>query len=483
LLQFTIYRIIMSNTKRKKLLKIDEILKFGSTIYKSGYLCDILFGVYFAVVFVINTIYYSFFPVDFAMFMIIWVILFLISQVLLQGQRKQWKRRNWEKRKELFDTVREIFLRSPDTILKEISINRWYKKAKIIDDYRINLYIFCYSFILFFILLNLILFIIPDLTFLKNIFISVFFPSYLIGLGLKFIMCFISNYVKRFQWFLIDIMRFHYEEVESLTNTIYPTPPDTTSEQFLSQMEEILNKIEVFYTLKIFDNYRSKIKYGIDLEFFKRYLKGKHKLNQKDNFDLIPELRKLEKAMITFDNKNKLALSSKTKERLKGYQNIIETIKNDLLGSFQPYHKEDEKLKKDQIKDLIDGFELDLRFYIKRKLWAYYKDDCLNKGIPSDTREVAEKRLRHERRIEPQRDYNLYDFLTLNDLKLIITKKNNWNNIFSNVFPEKHIVQTHLEKIVQIRNRVFHSRTKAEFLKDDLDFLKLSLKELKKYLD
>jgi len=128
----------------------------------------------------------------------------------------------------------------------------------------------------------------------------------------------------------------------------------------------------------------------------------------------------------------------------------------------------------------LNKFEKKLREYITSVLQSKLGEDWWELGIPQNIRENVKNRIEKEKVNEPNRKYEDAEFLSFNDYYLILSYKNNWKLIFSNVFREKkHVLQTHMEMIRLTRNRAMHSR---DILKEDIIKLKVAISEILKYI-
>ena len=160
---------------------------------------------------------------------------------------------------------------------------------------------------------------------------------------------------------------------------------------------------------------------------------------------------------------------------------IIENEQLDFDFILGKYHVEEIVNKsKNEARSKIDVFEAVIIEFIKRYLENYYKQNWWEYGIPGDIKNEAERRLNIEKVEEPHRTYQKYEFLTLTDLMHIICYKNNWRNIFSQIFHKKHQIRTYFENIRNIRNRISHYRDK--FFEVDLKRLEVYLEDIYKYL-
>ena len=185
---------------------------------------------------------------------------------------------------------------------------------------------------------------------------------------------------------------------------------------------------------------------------------------------------------------NKLLLSYKISEKaleidpnLDYAINIKQWIE-DLIEQDQGIKRKvpDYKILRAEAREQIEIFEFTMTEFLIEQLKNYYEEEWWTKGVPSKVRIETKKRLASEKRKEPHRDYVIYEFLTLNETLSLVTYGNNWNKIFSHIFPSKPNIQTYFENIRDIRNRVAHYRKR--FYEKDLKKLEVSLDEIYKYV-
>jgi tetratricopeptide (TPR) repeat protein len=161
--------------------------------------------------------------------------------------------------------------------------------------------------------------------------------------------------------------------------------------------------------------------------------------------------------------------------------NIIENEQLKLTETLEKYLTDKVVIKaKDEARDEIEVFEAIMMRFILDNLKSHYNQDWWDNGIPGSIRKEVKRRLNIEKSENPHRTYENHEFLTLNDLKLIICYKKNWKNIFADIFYKKYQIQTLLENIINIRNHISHFREK--FFEDDLKRLEVYLKDIYKFL-
>ncbi len=112
-----------------------------------------------------------------------------------------------------------------------------------------------------------------------------------------------------------------------------------------------------------------------------------------------------------------------------------------------------------EIFNLIDNFETEFRRFIRKKLQEHYGEDWWEKGIDKDIRGRCERRQREE--LKKGRKVNLLDCLEFPHYGYILTRKENWEQVFSTVFRSSDKVMARLTVLRDWRGPVYHSRGKV----------------------
>ena len=98
-------------------------------------------------------------------------------------------------------------------------------------------------------------------------------------------------------------------------------------------------------------------------------------------------------------------------------------------------------------KDDIDNFESNIRSFVKTKLKDTYESIWWEEGIPEYIRNIVVSKIRVEKpkkldlRTDPM---NSLDFTHLNS---VITDNNNWEQTFSETFPDKNVISENIERL------------------------------------
>jgi ATP-dependent Lon protease len=114
---------------------------------------------------------------------------------------------------------------------------------------------------------------------------------------------------------------------------------------------------------------------------------------------------------------------------------------------------------------IFDQLEHSLRSCIKSSL-EKLSEKWWSARVPIDVREKAEER---RERDEMKRDP--VEYLDFTDYLKIITKRDNWREVFNPIFKDETIIAAKLKELEPIRNAVRHSRTLTSEQREKLDML------------
>jgi len=102
----------------------------------------------------------------------------------------------------------------------------------------------------------------------------------------------------------------------------------------------------------------------------------------------------------------------------------------------------------------LENFENNLRNFIALKLEEHYEYEWWEKGIPENIRITIESRIQAEKKFMPKMKVQYKEFLELNHFYPIISEKNNWDEIFSDVFTDKNDLRENFESLTDFKNRL-----------------------------
>lgn len=207
----------------------------------------------------------------------------------------------------------------------------------------------------------------------------------------------------------------------------------------LQQKQVLSNQENSFYSLL------NQIK-----EFLRNVSIERNNLSSKGNSGL------LLKKFASIENYSKL----ETKIR-KTIAILTQVGGEDLIYNSEiPKYLEKQRSKKQQDNyQILKKLEQEFREFIQRKLSAVSKN-WWNERVPEDVRKNAEQR---KKKNESPWDWvvggsPLIDYIDFTDYAKIITRRDNWNNVFRDVFHNREELLSKLKELEPIRNAIMHSR-------------------------
>jgi len=157
-------------------------------------------------------------------------------------------------------------------------------------------------------------------------------------------------------------------------------------------------------------------------------------------------------------------------ERKKGYCSICGRYKitNALSqGGVKPVSVGGGELK--ELYELLCNFESTLRNFIREEL-SRVTDKWWDERIPPDVRQSAEERMRKEESIPPFEPLGKHPifYVSFSDYRKIILRRDNWRDVFKEVFKDKQWIDVRLKELELLRNKVMHSRLLTQREKEKL---------------
>jgi len=157
----------------------------------------------------------------------------------------------------------------------------------------------------------------------------------------------------------------------------------------------------------------------------------------------------------------------------------VEDVLNDIILDY--HTTTDEELEREYIASepyiLLKELESCIREFIESKLSALTKN-WWKERIPQDVRESTEERKDRNAALWPwtekEEDHPIY-YINFPEYEKIITKRDNWREIFSTYFTDRNIITTKLRELEPIRNKIAHFR---ELTKSEKTKLQLYSKEI-----
>jgi len=128
---------------------------------------------------------------------------------------------------------------------------------------------------------------------------------------------------------------------------------------------------------------------------------------------------------------------------------------------------EDEELEK--LYKLLCNFESALRDFIREEL-SRATDKWWDERIPPDVRQSAEERMRKEESIPPFEPLGRHPifYVSFSDYRKIILRRDNWHDVFKEVFKDELWIAARLKDLELLRNKVMHSRPLTQREKEKL---------------
>jgi len=127
-----------------------------------------------------------------------------------------------------------------------------------------------------------------------------------------------------------------------------------------------------------------------------------------------------------------------------------------LLYVRKPRIKKKKYSKKQKIKAKLEleNFKEDVRDFVYLKLEENYHDEWWEKGIPENIRIAIGSRIQAEKKFMPKMKTQYRELLELNHFYPIISEKNNWDEIFSEIFPDKNDLKENFDNLSSTNNNL-----------------------------
>jgi hypothetical protein len=136
------------------------------------------------------------------------------------------------------------------------------------------------------------------------------------------------------------------------------------------------------------------------------------------------------------------------REMQKYIQGIKSEFKLALIGNLTP-------------QEFLESFENELRLFIEKRMLEVAGKNWWKARVPPDVQEHCEK---NKAKKLPRKDSPFKSeifFIEFNDYIKIITRKDNWQQVFRTYFIQEEWIRTKLNEISPIRNDIGHSRGKG----------------------
>ena len=128
--------------------------------------------------------------------------------------------------------------------------------------------------------------------------------------------------------------------------------------------------------------------------------------------------------------------------------------------------------------DILKNLETNLRLLIETK-FSQKSKNWWNERMPNDVKSNAElRKIKNETTwpwYENQISNTTITYLDFNDYIKIIRRRDNWNEIFKDIFDDEELISAKLRELAPIRNKIAHSR---DLEKGDIERLKINTKDV-----
>lgn len=159
---------------------------------------------------------------------------------------------------------------------------------------------------------------------------------------------------------------------------------------------------------------------------------------------------------------NQVSRCSKTETKIKKVLAVLDEVYSlPLVYNLSlPTEKEIKEKEKKMPYDTLQRLENSLRESISKELSKITPDWWVQR-VPADVRQHAEDRKAKSENLWPwhqEKDLPLVYYVDFPDYIKIITRKDNWKEVFGTIFRDREAVSTKLRELEPIRNNIAHSR-------------------------
>lgn len=152
--------------------------------------------------------------------------------------------------------------------------------------------------------------------------------------------------------------------------------------------------------------------------------------------------------------------------KFRYYKRLSESVSQVFPSTSKYYDKDKQEQPYEILKDLESG----LRDFIQNKLQSLSRNWWIER-VPKDVRQNAEERKISKTALWPwttQEDLNPVQYINFPEYSKILTKRDNWREVFSEYFVDKEIISSKLRELEPIRNKIAHIRELSEAEKSKL---------------
>jgi hypothetical protein len=136
-----------------------------------------------------------------------------------------------------------------------------------------------------------------------------------------------------------------------------------------------------------------------------------------------------------------------------------------------PTEKEIKEKEKKMPYDTLQSLENSLREFISKELSKITPDWWIQR-VPADVRQHAEDRKAKDEKLWPwhhEKNLPLIYYVDFPDYIKIITRKDNWKDVFAPIIRDKDAVSTKLRELELVRNNIAHSREISAHAREKLE--------------
>lgn len=119
--------------------------------------------------------------------------------------------------------------------------------------------------------------------------------------------------------------------------------------------------------------------------------------------------------------------------------------------------EQERTVRRRRCQDILDTFERRLRSYVESKLFGLFGPKWWRQRVPGEVKDATNAR-KTTREIGSAEKHHPIHYTTIGELKIVITKSDNWEDAFEADFFNRTHLETMLEFVMTVRNDVDHGR-------------------------
>lgn len=163
--------------------------------------------------------------------------------------------------------------------------------------------------------------------------------------------------------------------------------------------------------------------------------------------------------------------------RFRYFKRLSESV-TQIFPSTRKYYDQDQQ---ERPYEVLKNLESELREFIQDKLQGISKN-WWDERVPQDVRKSAEDRRESKTSLWPwtvQENLHPIHYINFPEYSKIITKRDNWREVFSELFVDREIIAAKLRELEPVRNKIAHMRDLSE---SEISKLKLYSTEIRNCL-